>query len=578
MRAITHIAEVHSRLRKREWSIDLECFAVADGLELTFSVLAKTQNEAAVRVLLDALDSQDRDVQVGALRAMLARRSPTAQRELLDRWHTLSKRWKRIVADSGGQLSNAIRDAILSPDEQLHQNGCDAVLTLREYDLIPLLVTAAEDTSIPRAEKSAETLLLLADSLCEELAAPRDYQNRRDPRVALAHVTGTLEQSVARFDQHKCREIVEAFLMLVGNDNPVLHDILHRPHDKAFLTLVNLLSNSPRRGVMRLILDALDDPRSPSVVYGILARRKDVSFVRHMLRRFSDDVPKSVQRNLKRIDSFSWLRDDMNLLSALNGEEQRGAIHLIMASGMSRLRAFDVIDFILTHGATEGRREAAVALNDFRGEAASASVVRALEDNDPLVRATAVRQLRERGTRRAMPTLLDLIDSPHEAVREAARESLAEFTFERFLATFGTLDNETLAETGRFVKRVDPLALEGLRSELQSPIRVRRIRAIQMAVAMKAVSEVEPLLIELIYDEDHIIRAAAAEALVESPSAASRTALRNLILDRSEIVRDSAERTLQIFAERESPPNSEPGPLLWDLIGTDPAVETGEAM
>jgi hypothetical protein len=268
----------------------------------------------------------------------------------------------------------------------------------------------------------------------------------------------------------------------------------------------------------------------------------------------------------------------MNLLLALNGEEQRGAIHLIMASGMSRLRVFEVIDFLLTHGAAEARREAASALNEFRGEQACASVIRALEDDDPIVRAIAVRQLRERGTRGARATLLDLIDSPHEAVREAARESLAEFTFERFLATFRTLDDETLAETGQFVKRVDPLALEGLRNELKSPIRVRRFRAVQMAVAMTAVSDVEPLIIELLLDEDQVIRAATVEALMQSPSAASRMALQNVILDRSEIVRDAAERTLQAFAECEILPQSAPHPLPLDLRGTEPAVETVEAI
>ncbi|MEO8494425.1 MAG: HEAT repeat domain-containing protein [Planctomycetota bacterium] len=550
---------------------------MADGLDVTLSVLAKTQNEAAVRLLLGALDAPDREVQVGALRALLARRSVTGQRELLGRWHTLSKRWKKIVADSSGRLSSAIRDALLGPEEQLHRNACDAVLTLAEYDAIPALITAAEDNANPQAEHSAETLLLLADALCDALAAPRDYQNRRDPHVVHTHAVAALEQSVGRFDHHQRQEIVEAFLLLAGHTNAGLHHLLERPHHKAYVTLIHLLSHSHRLGVMRLILDSLDDPRTPSVMYGILARRKDVSFVRHMLKRFTDEVPKTAQNNLKRIESFGWLRDDMNLLSALNGEEQRGAIHLIMASGMNRLRVFEVVDFLLSHGAEEGRREAANALTEFRGEQASACVIRALEDDDPIVRATAVRQLRERGTRGAMTTLLDLIDSPHEAVREAARESLAEFTFERFLATFGTLDDETLAETGHIVNRVDLNALEGLRNELKSPIRVRRIRAIQMAVAMTAVSEVESLVIDQLYDEDHVIRAATAEALIQSPSAASRQALRNVILDRSQIVRDAAERTLQAFAEADSFPQPAPVSLPWDPSGTLPALETGEA-
>ncbi|MDA1054264.1 MAG: HEAT repeat domain-containing protein [Planctomycetota bacterium] len=551
---------------------------MAGGLEVTFSVLAKTQNEAAVRVLLGALDVSDRSVQIGVLRALLARRSATGQRELLRRWHTLGKRWKSIVADSGGRLSNAIRDAVLSPDEQLQANGCDAVLTLREYDLIPALITAAEEKSNPRAERSAETLLLLADALCEELVAPRDYQNRRDPHAVRAHVAGALERSVERFDHHKRREIVEAFLMLAGHENPALNHILQHPHDKAYVTLVHLLSHSSRPGVMRLILDSLDAPRAPSAIYSILARRKDVNFVRHMLKRFADAVPKTAENNLKHIDSFSWLRDDMNSLSALNGEEQRGAIHLAMASGMSRIRVFEVVDFILTHGAAAGRQEAARVLAEFRGAEASATVIRALKDDDPMVRAIAVSQLRERGIRGALKMLFELVDSPDELVREAARESLAEFTFERFLAIFGSLDDEMLAETGQLVKRIDPNALDGLRNELKSPLRVRRIRAIQMAVAMTAVAECESFIIALLFDDDHVIRVAAADALVQSPSVASRNALRDAILDRSQLVRDAAERTLQVFAEHEVLPRSAAGPLPLDLRGSLPASETGEAV
>jgi hypothetical protein len=563
---------------KKEDKLDSECLRVASGLKLTMSVLAKTHNEAAVRVLLGALDASEPDVQISALRAILARRSASAERELLRRWHTLSKQWKTIIADSGGRLSSVIRDAILSSDEQLHRNGCDAVLAFRDYDMIPALITAAEDKSNPQANRSAETLLRLADALCGEIAAPRDYHNRRDPQFARAHVTGDLEQSIERFDQHKRREIVEAFLMLAGHENPFLNHILQHPHDTAYVTLVHLLSHSPRPGVLRLILNSLESPRTSSAIYSILAHRDDVTFVRHMLAHFVDEVPRATKNNLKRIESFSWLRDDLKLLSELNSEEQRGAIQLTMASGMNRIRVFEVLDFILTHGETEARRAAAAALTEFRGVEANAAVVRALEDDDPTVRAIIVRQLRDRGIRGAMTTLFELVDSPDEVVREAARESFAEFTFERFLATLGTLDDGAMAETGQIVKRVDPNALNGLQDELKSPLRVRRMRAIQMAVAMTAVIECESSIISLLQDDDHIVRAAAAEALVQSPSVASRNALRDAILDRSQSVRDAAEHTLQVFAECTVLPPSVLGPLPLELPSTELTTETGDAI
>lgn len=547
------------------------------GLDATFSVLAKSQNEAAVQVLLSALDVQDRSVQLGALEAILKRRSVAGHRELLRRWHTLSKHWKHVIADSGSRMSNVIRDAILGSDEQLHANGCDAAIVLNEYDLIPALITAAEDKNNPHGDLSAETLLLLADALSEELILPQDHHQRRSPRSIRSQVVGALQQSVERFDQHKRRETVEAFLILVSPENPVLKHMLQHPHGAAYVTLVHVLSHSHRLSVMCLILDSLNDNRASSAIYSILAHRQDISFVRHMLKRFVEKVPKTATRNLKRVDSFSWLQDDMKLLGALNGDEQRGVIHLLMASGVSRIRVLEVIDFILRNGTTEGRREAAQALTQFRDAKATTAVLHALEDEDPGVRAIAVSQIRERGIRGAMTTLLELVDSSDELVSEAAREALSEYTFASFLNAFGTLDEETLAETARFVKRVDRTALDGLREELTSPIRVRRIRAIEMAVAMTAVQELEPLIIHLLNDDDHVIRAAAADALVQSPSIATRTALRDAMLDRSQTVRDIAEYTLQTFVERDFQATSNADSLPVDLSEFQSYSESGQS-
>lgn len=551
---------------------------MAKGLDLTYSVLAQSQNEAAARLLLSALDAKDKRLQFGALRALLTRRSTIADRALIQRWHTFNKRWKSTIADAGGRLTTAIREAILSPDEQLHLNGCNAALVLREYDLIPTLIIASEDKSHRNAEQSAKTLLLLAEALSEELANPRDYRNRRDPHLVRSHVVASLEQSVARFEQHQRREIVESFLVLASHDNSVLNHILQHPHDKAYVTLLHVLSHSPRPGVIRLVLDSLDHSRAPSAFYSILARRDDIDFVRQMLSRFVDGTPKSAKSNLKRIDSFHWLSDDLNLVSEFSSDEMRGALHLTMASGMSRIRVFELVEFVLTNGEPEARREAAKLLVEFRGAEANAAIIRAVEDADPTVRAIAIGQLRERGIRGAVTTLFELVDGPNEVVSEAAKEALSEFTFERFLATFGTLDEQAVMGTGQIVKRVDPIALDALRDELSNPLRSRRIRAIHMAVAMKAVAESESKVIALLSDEDHVIRAAAAEALVDSCSNASRKALRDAILDRSEIVREAAEHTLQVFAEREAYLDSGSLALPLDSNGAPQAFETGETV
>ena len=56
------------------------------GVEQTLGLLTDTANEAAVPVLVAALDSQDRAVQDGALTAILGRRRGSGSRELVKRW------------------------------------------------------------------------------------------------------------------------------------------------------------------------------------------------------------------------------------------------------------------------------------------------------------------------------------------------------------------------------------------------------------------------------------------------------------------------------------------------------------
>jgi len=159
---------------------------MSSGLDTTFEVLAATNNEAASDLLLESLESTRSDVKFGALNAVTKRRSPRLHNELLRRWHTFNERAKLILVDSSPRLTKAIRDAILSQDQQLSANGCDAVLRMSEYDLIPVLVTAAEEHHNPNRDLAAGAILALAETLYDEVVTPRDYRNRRDPQSVRA--------------------------------------------------------------------------------------------------------------------------------------------------------------------------------------------------------------------------------------------------------------------------------------------------------------------------------------------------------------------------------------------------------
>lgn len=548
------------------------------GLNTTLDVLAQTKNEAAVPVLLAALDAPHLNVQAGAIHALLKRRGSAGPRALIKRWHRLSERWKNAASEKVGRITGAIRDAILSGDEQLVKNGCDAVLWISEYDLLPTLVNAALDRSNPYCDLASETVVSLCESLCEALASPRDYRNRRDPQSARRNAVGALERVADHYEQHKNKLLLEAFVMLVNRENSVLRRVLQHPHDPAYTTIMRLLAHSHRPGVMRLLLNYLDDADAPSSIFSVLARRSDVTFVRHFLKRFGGGVRSTARQHLKRIESFGWLRDGAKILSALSEQEQRGALELAMTSGISRLDAFEVIRAALESVHPGTRRFAAECLGEFRGADANELILETVDDDDPAVQAHVAGLLREHSIPGAITKLLQLLVSPHESVQQAARENLSEFSLKRFVTAYDRLDEDTRRERGALVKRVDPGFVASLRAELQSEERSQRIRALQVAITIDATREVEDELVEMLSDTDDLVRLKAVLALQACGTDTCRAALHDALLDPNDRVGQAAQAALEEFGS--SSLATEPGSVpTFELDAlTDPPGTEGAAL
>jgi hypothetical protein len=530
---------------------------VSKGLAGTFRLLTKTKNEAAVGVLIPALDSAHATIQDQALVALLDRHSIAGQKEVVRRLHKLNARWEAIVDERHGRMAAALRDAVLATDSQLCENGCRAALWFHEYDLMPALITATEDESNPNRELVATTLLQLAELLYDELAAPRDYRHRRDPQLVRQHVIAGLEESVGRWSKHRRGEVIEAFLLLVHRDNLTLKQILADPLDPSYRPIIEVLTNSPQSGIIRLVLSFLDDPAAPSAAITLLAYRSDSRFVECLTHKIGAEPSAAVAANLKKIDNIAWLQSEPTILENFDDAAQYGAVQLAMRSSMTRRAVFKMLEFLMTRGRDGGRRAASQALAQFNGAEANALAMRGLNDPDPQVQANLLAQLRQRGIPGALARLVEMIESPHEVVRRAVRESLAEFNFKRFLAAFDMLDEEVRRSTGRMVKKIDEEAIPGLKEELNAKSRTRRLRGVGAALAMGAIADLEPALIERLADEDHVVRAEVARALAACHTPAVREALNAARGDRSLVVREAAEESLARIERNESEPETD---------------------
>ncbi len=511
----------------------------------TFHVLRQTENDAAVPVLLAGLDARDPQVQQESLRALLDRRSVTGQREIVRRLHRLPAQWKPLLEQRRARLESALRDALLGEEEQSRHNAYYAVVWLRQYDLLPVLLTLLESPQCPEPDRVGQTLLHLAGRLDSDLHGMRNYKDRRDPFRLRHFVLGALEKSLQRWPQHQRDEVIESFLILAPRDHVLLRRILSDPFHPCYLKVLEFLTHSKREPILRLLLSFLENPTAPSAALQTLARRTDPEFLQYLLSKIGYQPSKAAAANLRRIERIAWADPQQGVLDQLSEAHQYSAVQMLIRSRVPRQQVFRALKHLLQHGHPAGRRAAVQALAEFSGAEANQLVLQALQDPDPQVQAAAVSQVRRRNIPGALSILVEALDSPLAPVRRAAAAALPEFQFSRYLGSFDTLDDVSRESTGRMVVKVDPQALVKLRQEMQAKARSRRLRAVEMALAMGVVPQVQGTLIQLLQDEDHLVRVEAVEALALGEGSEVDEALQRALHDPSVLVQDAARGVLQ---------------------------------
>ncbi len=523
------------------------------GWRTTWNVLAASRNESAVPVLVSAIDRAPEEIAEQAMEVLLRRRSPLGYRELLLRWDRLSSDWRDRLVAEGVRFANAVRDALLSRDETLWRIGCEAVLWMREYDLVAVLLLAVEEREGWVAEMAADTIVSLSQMLDEELRSGPIERGARDPRRLKVHALEALARAADQFDRHRNRSVIESFLLLAEAEHPTLLDIVGNPHHPAFLVVLDLLKHSTRPAIVGLVFDWLQAGLAPISVLKIVAQRNDVSFVRRLLTAIGPIPSPTVKSAFRRLESVSWVVVPIAVLEQLDDVQQAALVRIAVASGMARVRVFEALRDVMLRGRTGGRRAASEALVEFGGAEANELAVRGLDDPDPIVQANLIRQLRSRSVPGCITRLVEALESPHSDVRQAARDSLGEFTFRKFITALDLLEEDVRSNMGRLVRRVDPDAVGELCRELHSPARTRRLRAIEAAVAMNVVQDVEVTLIELLSDEkDHLVRAAVVRALGQSRSPIAEAAIAEALRDPHPTVREEAQQAMDHVPQPDS--------------------------
>lgn len=518
------------------------------GLKKTFQYLKKTENEAAVELLIQGLDSKLDAVRAESLRTLLERRSPAGHRAVFARIPKFDESDRSIIAERPDRMVRVVSEALKTADKATCMNAFQAILTFRLYEVLPALTDVLKTPDSPFFQPATQIIGELADAFYLELSGKNRPEKHCDYDTLRKRLTGTLEEAVASYSVHQSQEVLEAFLMLAKPQNVLLRRILQSPDETVHAPLLEIMKTSQRGGVLRLLLSFLEDPQMPNVARTVLTTREDPKYLENLAHYVGSNPKRGVLESLTTFKSIVWARPGAPVFDALDDACQESLVTILTHSAVTRPQVLDTLGHLLIHGKPGGRRAAARAIEHYKENEATEFVRAAVDDDDPGVLAAILPQLRTRNVPDALSLLIRMVDSPHEEVRMALGIAMPEFTFRQFMTNFDSMSEELLPTTGHLVRKIDLKAADELKGELSGLSPVRRRRAVQVAAAMGVVRALEQEVIERLSDDDHMVRIAAAKALAECDTMPSWEALRDAMLDKSVIVQEAAEASLTMIS------------------------------
>lgn len=523
-----------------------------NGLDITYRFLAKTENRAAADILAESIKSNDAQLRRHAVDSLLLRREPTGHMLVLKNVSRLTEEELRAAMKRPERLVRAITSLLNSKKSTATMAACEFAKQLMIYDVIPVFCATVGKTKDEASKKQlADAVVELTENYYQAVGTGCDTVMKRKDRDGLrARIVGGLDQAVKEYAKHKNEKIVEAYLILIKYDNASFRQTLYQSEEDLTKEIIRQMSTSTRGGVLRLLLSFMDDPKMPKDVSVALSSRVDARFLEYLFHSIVDRPSKNLGETLSQFDGLAWAEPDHPVMEELDGKAQQGAISMLMLSAVDNEKKLEFIKWMLEKGKPEGRHAAAKALKRMDNTAeVNELILKYLHDDDPHVKAPLITEVRPRGIMGAMRILISLVaDKMDDVTNAALKEAMPEFTFRSYLSRFESLENEIQQVVGNLVYRLDKDMTKELMNEMTVQSPVRRRRAVSAAAKVGAVAELEPIVIKLLNDEDHTVRIAAAQSLADAKSVPSWNALRDAMFDRSVVVREAAERSIELLS------------------------------
>jgi len=503
------------------------------GQELTYEILGTSTNEAAIDVLIAALDDPDATTRRLALCALTSRNEARAAELVLQNWSKLRPDDLRILRPKKKWLSGAVA-AALESDGSLTLTAISATKTLQLTEVIsPLAVLAESSKRCEIKQQATAAIIRIVEPLGENARRDRGSSLIRGP------VHARLADSIRRFPMHRNPQMVDAFLIASCWADASLREFLNDGSPE-FEVICQRLEKCAHPGIEELLAGFVRRRNVDDQILTIVQSRDQETFRDALLRTIGPEPSATTLKNLQQIGLPRSLRGGEAVASAVSSKHRAALIHAYASSCSDSIEALHTIAAIVELGGSKCEAAAASALphvevpdTDFWMRAALP-----VADNDQ----QAIQQDRNASL---LKRLINLLDHPEPGVRRAVQGVLQPMHADAMIGRFESLRPRSRRRLGRVVMMVDPDALQRVRDALRHPVLEQRLKAIAMADALAAVDLLSDSFEHIAREDHQQARIRAAGVMGDAEGEITRGLLEEMLSLPACPVRDAAAAAIE---------------------------------
>ncbi len=529
---------------------------MANGIDLTMQLLAKSPNQAATRLLETALRSSDAGVSKVAGKHLIGRRGHKGALELIRNFDLDDKTIVELILENREKIQPALRSAMASDDKTLAQSALLVITSQRFYEALPFLLTRFSEKGDDENDSflSAGILRLLAGYV-NALEARKD--RGRLYGTVLPGMVASLLSGLKSFHRNDPDVLPLALLSIypyLTEEHKELTQYLRNTTSQAYLALFRVLLESSALAVPRFVFFCMNHPSPPAMVPTVFAKRQDPAFLstffnmlaEPMVATVAPTVSSEMRANLSKLPRLEWLDNPRPLIEQLDESSQLGLVMLIQNLGLIADETQAKLIAVVQHGRSQGRVAALAALERFSGERLDQLIWEWAGDTDPLLQVEALKQLAKREMPNGNSRILQFVDSPHEMVRRTI-QTLLPFRFANFMHTFDQMSDQQRRGMFNLVRKLDTNVVDELAKLLVIGSPMEKAKALLCVGYGDLAPPLEDALCGILTDEKTpALRAKAAELLATGRRALSRSTLvQALHRDPASEVRDAAKKSLE---------------------------------